>query len=115
MYLSLSLSLSMSLLVTTTSCLLISDQMSQRSRYLGLLLGGVLKMHLSLSLSLSLSLYLSLSIFFSQVMSLDHSDQMDETDIGRYRAVSATDWTVKEPVACKKVYLGSPGKRRMKA
>ena len=69
-------------------------------------------MYLSLpvSVSLSLSLY-----FFGQVMSLDHSDQMDETDIGRYRAVSATGWTVKEPVACKKVYLGSPGKRRMKA
>ena len=43
-------------------------------------------MYLSLpvSVSLSLSLY-----FFGQVMSLDHSDQMDETDIGRYRAVSA--------------------------
>ena len=33
---------------------------------------------MSLSLSLSLSLYLSLSIFFGQVMSPHHSDQMSK-------------------------------------
>ena len=49
---------------------------------LGLLLGGVLKMSLSLSsslsLSLSLSLYLSLSTFFGHVMSSHHSEQMSQ-------------------------------------
>merc|ERR1712088_452666 len=39
--------------------------MSQRSQVSRLLLGGVLKMHLSLSLTLNLSLYLSLSIFLA--------------------------------------------------
>ena len=50
------------------SCLLITlNKCLKGHKSLGLLLGGVLKMHLSLSLSLklnfSLSLYLSLSIF----------------------------------------------------
>ena len=63
------------------SCLLITlNKCLKGHKSLGLLLGGVLKMSLSLSLSLYFSLYLSLSlslsIFFGQVMSSHHSDQM---------------------------------------
>ena len=63
------------------SCLLITlNNCLKGHKSLGLLLGGVLKMSLSLSLSLllSFSLSLSLSIFFGQVMSPHHSDQMSQ-------------------------------------
>ena len=59
------------------SCLLITlNKCLKGHKSLGLLLGGVLKMYLSLSLSLSL--YLSLSIFFGHVMSPHHSEQMSQ-------------------------------------
>ena len=53
------------------SCLFITlNKCLKGHKSLGLLLGGVLKM--------SLSLYLSLSIFFGHVMSSHHSEQMSQ-------------------------------------
>ena len=80
---SLSLSLSLSIF-WVMSCLLITLNKSLKGhKSLGLLLGCVFKMSLSLSLSLSLclSLYclcICLCLFFGQVMSPHHSDQMSQ-------------------------------------
>ena len=66
MSLSLSLSLSLHLSFLVMSCLLISlNKCLKGHKSLGLLLGGVLKMSLSLSLSLSWSLSLSFFLVMS--------------------------------------------------
>ena len=61
------------------SCFLITlNKCLKGHKSLGLLLGGVLKMYLSLSLSSSFSLSLSLSFFGSGHVSSDHSNQMSQ-------------------------------------
>ena len=70
------------------SCLLITlNKCLKGHKSLELLLGGVLKM------SLSLSLYLSLSIFFGHVMSSHHSEQMSQrSQVSRIALRRCSQW-----------------------